>query len=54
MEEEVRDTLRNAAREENTPVGGLGTEIASLFTKIGLVADIPELRGHEIKPVFFD
>ena len=54
MEEEVRDTLRNAAREENTPGGGLGTEIASLFKKIGLAGDIPELRGHEIKPVFFD
>ena len=54
MEEEVRDILRNAAREENTPVGGLGTEIASLFKKVGLVADIPELRGHGIKPASFD
>ena len=54
MEEEVRDILRNAAKEEDTPVGGLGTEIASLFTKVGLDADIPELRGHEIKPASFD
>jgi plasmid stability protein len=54
MEEEVRDILRNAAKEEDTPVGGLGTEIASLFSKIGLDADIPELRGHEIKPASFD
>ncbi len=54
MEEEVRDILRNAAKEEDTPVGGLGTEIASLFTKIGLDADIPELRGHEITPASFD
>ncbi len=54
MEEEVRDILRNAAKEEDTPVGGLGTEIASLFTKVGLEADIPELRGHEIKPASFD
>jgi len=54
MEEEVRDILRNAANEEDTPVGGLGTEIASLFTKIGLDADIPELRGHEITPTPFD
>ncbi len=54
MEEEVRDILRNAAQEEDTPVGGLGTEIASLFTKVGLDADIPELRGHEIKPASFD
>lgn len=54
MEEEVRDILRNAAKEEDTPVGGLGTEIASLFTKIGLDADIPELRGHKITPTSFD
>ena len=54
MEEEVRDILRNAAKEQDTPAGGLGTEIASLFTKIGLDTDIPELRGHEIKPTSFD
>jgi len=54
MEEEVRDILRNAAQEEDTPVGGLGTEIASLFTKVGLDTDIPELRGDEIKPASFD
>jgi antitoxin FitA len=54
MEEEVRDILRNAAKEEDTPVGGLGTEIASLFTKVGLDTDILELRGHEIKPASFD
>jgi plasmid stability protein len=53
MEEEVRDVLRNAAKEQDT-LGGLGTEIASLFTKIGLDTDIPELRGHEIKPTSFD
>ena len=54
MEEEARDILRHAAREEVTPTGGLGTEIASLFSKIGLDAEIPELRGHEIKPASFD
>lgn len=54
MEEEVRDILRNAAKEENRPARGLGTEIAALFTKVGLDAEIPELRGHEIKPASFD
>jgi plasmid stability protein len=54
MEEEARDILRNAAKEQDTPAGGLGTEIASLFAKIGLDGDIPELRGHEIKPASFD
>ena len=53
MEEEIRDILRNAASEKGGPAGGLGTEIASLFRKIGLDAEIPELRGHQIKPASF-
>jgi len=54
MEEEVRDILRNAAREKRVSGVGLGTEIASLFRKIGLDSEIPELRGHEIKPASFN
>ncbi len=54
MEEEVRDILRDAAKEEAPRARGLGTEIASLFRKVGLDADIPELRGHGIKPASFD
>jgi plasmid stability protein len=54
MEEEVRDILRNAANEENVPAGGLGTEISALFAKAGLDSDIPELRGHEVKPPSFE
>jgi plasmid stability protein len=53
MEEEVREILRDAVKEEDSPTGGLGTEIARLFAKVGLEADIPELRGHEIKPPSF-
>jgi len=54
MEEEVRDILRNAVNEQDVAVGGLGTEIASLFTKVGLDEEIPELRGYEIEPASFD
>lgn len=54
MEEEVRDILRNAVTEEDIPAGGLGTEISALFAKIGLDYEIPELRGHEIKPASFE
>ncbi len=54
MEEEVRDILRDAAKEELVPSRGLGTEIASLFTRVGLDADIPELRGHGIEPPSFE
>jgi antitoxin FitA len=54
MEEEVRDILRNAVNEQDVAVGGLGTEIASLFSGVGLDQDIPELLGYEIKPATFD
>ena len=55
MEQEIREILREAAsKEEEAPVGGLGTEIASLFARIGLKADIPELRGYSIKPLDFE
>lgn len=54
MEEEVRDILRSAVHEEDGPAGGLGTEISALFAKVGLDSDIPELRGQEIKPPFFE
>jgi plasmid stability protein len=37
MEEEVRDILRNAVKEEGRRgAGGLGSEIAALFGGIGL------------------
>jgi len=50
LEEEVRVILRDAAKEEADPARGLGTEIASLFRKGGLAADIPEFHGIEINP----
>jgi plasmid stability protein len=54
MEEEVRDILRDAVKEEETSTGGLGTAISSRFRRLGLKTDIPELRGYKIKPVSFD
>ena len=54
MEEEVREILRNAVNEQEAPAGGLGTEIASLFADVGLDEEIPELRGHQVKPASFD
>jgi antitoxin FitA len=54
MEEEARDILRNALREEDTPATGLGTEIAALFREAGLQEDIPELRGHAVTPTTFE
>jgi plasmid stability protein len=54
MEEEARDILRNALREEETAAGGLGTDIAALFRETGLQEDIPELRGHAVAPAEFE
>jgi len=54
MEEEVRDILRVAVNKDEASARGLGTEIASLFTKVGLGSDIPELRGHQPKPPAFE
>jgi plasmid stability protein len=53
MEEEVRDILRSAAFEPEAPANGFGTEIAALFTGKGLQEDIPELRGHTVRPPKF-
>jgi antitoxin FitA len=50
MEEEVRDILRSAVHEEETPGVGLGTEIASIFSRHGLTDEIPELKRHSIEP----
>jgi antitoxin FitA len=54
MEEEVREILRDAVKDESRPAGGLGTELSALFSKVGLRSDIPELRGHEVVPVDFE
>lgn len=53
-EEEVREILRNAVKEEDRAVLGLGSQIAALFHGIGLEEEIPELRGHPVKPAEFD
>jgi antitoxin FitA len=53
MEEEVRDILCNAVREEESPSGGLGTDISRLFTGTGVDSDVIELRGHPINPAVF-
>ena len=45
MEEELRHILRNALREERKPALRLGSRISARFTKAGLDAELPELRG---------
>lgn len=52
-EEEVREILRNAARDEQHPTR-LGTLIAARFAQVGLDQDIPELRNHPVRPAEFE
>jgi antitoxin FitA len=56
MEEEVREILRDAVKNEVRSRKGLGTEIAALFRRAGLAAgeEIQEFRGMEIQPVDFE
>lgn len=53
MEAEIRDILRNAAREENQAPARLGSRIAARFGKTGLNADLPELRGQQARAADF-
>jgi antitoxin FitA len=54
LEAEVRDILRNAAKAEERPAGGLGSDIAGLFRGHGFKeGEIQELRGYTIEPPTF-
>ena len=53
-EEEVRDILRNAVRDECQPPTKLGSRIAARFANVGLDEDIVELRGQPARPAQFD
>lgn len=52
-EEEVREILRNAVRDETQPQP-LGKSLRALFARIGLDEDIPELRRRPARPADFD
>jgi plasmid stability protein len=52
-EEEVREILRNAVRDEGPTTQRLGSRIAARFTGIGLDQEIAELRGQPIRPAQF-
>jgi plasmid stability protein len=55
LDAEVREILRNAARAEERPVGGLGTAIAARFKDCGFKeGEIVELRGYTVEPPMFD
>jgi len=53
MEEELRHILRDAVKTDVHPVAKLGSRIAARFAKVGLTAEIPELRGQAPQPAKF-
>ena len=54
VEEEVRDILRNAVKNESRRTEGLGTRIARRFAGRGLDFEIPEFRGEQARPALFE
>ncbi len=53
-EEEVRDILRNAVRNEGSARAPLGSRLAARFAGAGLGDEIPELRGQPARPASFE
>jgi antitoxin FitA len=53
-EEEVREILRNAVRDEGPPPSPLGSRLRARFAEIGLDQDLPELRGEVARPATFE
>ena len=54
MEEEIRDILRNAVKDDGKSAKGLGTRIAERFRGLGFNEEIQEFRGYTIVPPKFD
>ncbi|MEW6282624.1 MAG: toxin-antitoxin system [Candidatus Eremiobacterota bacterium] len=52
-EEEVREILRNAVRDEDVPASPLGTRLKARFAGVGLAEEIAELRDHPARPADF-
>ena len=53
-EEEVREILANAVRDEGANPTALGSRLAARFARVGLEEDIPELRGETAHPADFE
>jgi antitoxin FitA len=52
-EQEVREILANAVRDEERGPERLGSRIAARFAGVGLEGEIAELRGQAVRPARF-
>ena len=53
MEEEARQILRDAVKQEKRHTPKLGSRIAARFKKVGLKQDLPQLNGHSVRSANF-
>jgi len=53
-EEEVREILRNAVRDEGNARAPLGSRLVARFAGLDLTEDVPELRGEQARPADFE
>lgn len=53
-EEEVREILRAAVKNEGAAHPPLGSRVAARFSRLGLHEAIPELRGQPARPADFE
>ena len=53
-EEEVREILRNAVKDESAQRKPLGSRLRERFAGVGLEEDLPELRGEVARPATFE
>ncbi len=53
-EEEVREILRAAVKDEGGVHAALGSRLAARFSGLGLDEEIPELRGQPAHPADFE
>jgi len=53
LRDESRFDYEKAKPNRFAGLHDLGTEIAALFSKEGIESQVPELRGHEVKPLRF-
>lgn len=54
LEDEVRQILRNAVKEEGRAKAGLGSRISARFSRASLDVSLPELKGEEAQAADFE
>jgi len=51
LDEEVREIIRNAVKNEDGTRVGFGSQLAAIFHGVGIEEEITEQRGHPVEPI---